>query len=227
MNAPDRSAVVTLLNYLASKYLHTSNEVRATAAHFNVTLTVQHEKAERPFFNASDDTRNYVVDVFRPNAKTIHGERYDFATAEEADFFAATQRGEILVKDQDFMMIEGVPAAITEWKGHRFIDWKGKTHRFADLSDDVKAAIDGKLAPEPDAIPLSKARELFKDSYSIDDAHAVGKHYVVGICPASLEGKLIKHGTYFEREHAMQAMQMIPQTRGIDIERCQLVVLQK
>lgn len=224
MNAPDRQAVVTLLNYLASKYLHTSKEVRTAAAHFNVTLTTQHQKAERPFFN-TDESRNFVVDVFRPNGASIHGERFDFNTQEEADFFAATQRGEVLVAHQSFLMIEGIPAAVTEWNGTRFVEWNNKTFRFEDLSDSAKAAIDGKLAPEPDAIPLNEARQLFKDFYSIDDAHAVGKRYVVGICPASLEGKLTKHGAYFEREHAMQAIRHMPETRGIDVERCQLVVL--
>lgn len=226
MNAQDRAVVVSLLNYLASKYLHTSDEVRATAAHFNITLTTQHAKAERPFFSASDEARNFVVDVFRPNGPR-HGERFDFHTQEEADFFAAMQRGEVLVAHQTYLMHKGTPAAITDWNGTVFIEWNGKTVRYADADDDLKAAVDGKMTPEPDAMPLSKARQLFKDFYAIDDAHAVGKRYVVGICMASFEGKLIKHGAYFERADAMKAMNMIPQTRGIDIERCQLVVLQK
>lgn len=225
MNAQDRSAVVSLLNYLASKYLHTSKEVRAAAAHFDVTLTTQHQKAERPFFNAPDDARNFVVDVFRPNATNVHGERFDFHTQEEADFFAAMQRGEVLVAHQTYLMHEGTPAAITDWNGTRFIEWNGKTVRYDDADDALKAAVDGKMAPEPDAMPLNKARQLFKDFYAIDDAHAVGKRYVVGICMASFEGKLIKHGAYFERADAVAAMNMIPQTRGIAIERCQLVVL--
>ena len=227
MNAQDRSAVVSLLNYLASKYLHTSKEVRAAAAHFDVTLTTQHEKAERPFFNAPDDARNFVVDVFRPKATSVHGERYDFHTQEEADFFAAMQRGEVLVKDTHYTRFNGLPVAVNVWNGTTFVEYERKTYRLQDAPEALQAAVNAHMAPEPDAIPFEEARELFVDHYSISDAYHVGKRYIVGIAPASLEGKLTKYGCYWHREDATRAIAELPQMRGIDTERAQLVVLTK
>lgn len=227
MNAQDRNAVVELLNYLASKYLHTSKEVRAAAAHFDVTLTTQHQKAERPFFNAADDARNFVVDVFRPRAQNIHGERYDFRTQEEADFFAAMQRGEILVKDTEYTRLNGLPVAINVWNGTTFVEHANQTYRLQDAPEELQAACNAHMAPEADAIPYEDARARFYDHYALSDARAVGKRYIVGIVSETHGGKLIKHGTYWHREDATKALNELPQTRGIALERGQLVVLQK
>lgn len=94
MNTQDRAVVKALLQTMTDRYLTCSEEFRAAIKHFNATTTKGMQKHSPSTAELLGVKCNYLVDVFSPDTidANPHGVRVEFATAEEAEAFEATQR---------------------------------------------------------------------------------------------------------------------------------------